>query len=184
MTPTTAERLDYYGFTNQTQSCSHENIHKNKLNKTLRYDFSDQPIGYTKQTVSTTSSPIIFIPIIDILYHQLKEEVKDLKNLKENFNEDSIVAIYPESIKYCLNFIEMLELNINNQKALPYVDAHPDGEASLVWQSKEVGVLTISFSSNGYIIYGGYFLDTPQKPKGKLHSTKKYELLKLIKRFE
>jgi len=111
-------------------------------------------------------------------------EIKELKNLPNDWNGLEANKIDSLSINKCLNFVCQLAIRFPHGQTIPYVDPHPDGEVSLTWRNKDIGILNISFSRNDHLTYACIFLNG-EKHKGKLHFVKEINsiLLRLIDYF-
>jgi hypothetical protein len=160
-----------------------------------RNDFSNTPTTasqpyanifiYRKaQDNYSSSAAIVHISVSDILYMDLISQANELSNLQMNWNSEGAKSINPQSIEQCVTFLENLQNDSRFSKALPQIDAHPDGEASLVWQNKDVGVFIISFSMDNYITYGGYFVNSTAPTKGKIYANRFQEIFNIIERFQ
>lgn len=79
----------------------------------------------------------------------LKEIVEDFIS-SENTLLDTDTTI--ESFTYALEFL----LDMPRDYKVPVYDIHPDGEFSLVWYGKYNNILSVAFSSDGYLRYS-YF---------------------------
>ncbi len=129
-------------------------------------------------TYTPTENKTYPMPVLDFLFDLIKQEILEMLHSDEYCNKTT-----PSSVKYCNTFIEMLELEISDPTTLPFTDQHPDGEVALGWHKDKVGAFSISFTPDGYIHYAGYFPDKTKQPKGRIHFSKRTDLIKYIKKF-
>ena len=148
--------------TSNDDSCESKNLPKKHLEITSFQDFRKE-LNNRKELIC------------------LEDEIEEALQCPQAINQD--IEIDDSSAEFCRRFLSINKNILSSFNTVPYIDYHPDGCVALVWTDMAYGSLSVFFSSDEKILYGGFISSTDETICGKLNIDRIEELLEIIDDF-